>query len=563
MKYTNFKRIKFSTVIKTLNTFIFSCIKFFELRNFTSKLNFLKFFKVIRNFTNKLNFLKFFKVIRNFTNKLNSLKFFKIKSSFKYNFNRLRKKINFKNYKYLPLYFIGASIVVGFIYISIPLFYKYDKEEIEQQICKVENIKCSIKGKINYSIYPTPRIKITNLIIKDLLDEEIFLKSELVALKIPFKYVLDSRGKIFSKIELKKFRINFDFKKYKTYKNIFTKQINYVPIIFLDGKIMLLNNKDYVATISNTKLSFKFEENEAKALLKGKFLNDDIYINLNTKLNNKDFSADVVFKMKNSKLLAKSEIFSLNESDLINGNVLIKKDKNKITTIFDYQDNELNINKSNLRNTLLDGSLSGKVNFLPFFNFDLDLSLNSINFTKLFNYFLILHKKNKNNLFNLNNKINGKLSLSSDKVYSSYNLVKSFESRLKFNNSDIFIDQFLLNLGKLGAADIIGKIDKDKKFTNLKFESNIFVDNEKKFLSKFGIFNKKEMPPNLFVSGNIDLNKMNASFYEIFVNQKLNNDDVNYIEKEFNDIMFEDGYDNLFVFPKFKEFVKTVTSEEN
>ena len=29
MKYTNFKRIKFSTVIKTLNTFIFSCIKFF------------------------------------------------------------------------------------------------------------------------------------------------------------------------------------------------------------------------------------------------------------------------------------------------------------------------------------------------------------------------------------------------------------------------------------------------------------------------------------------------------------------------------------------------------
>ena len=68
---------------------------------------------------------------------------------------------------------------------------------------------------------------------------------------------------------------------------------------------------------------------------------------------------------------------------------------------------------------------------------------------------------------------------------------------------------------------------------------------------------------NLFVSGNIDLNKMNASFYEIFVYQKLNNDDVNYIEKEFNDIMFEDGYDNLFVFPKLKEFIKTVTSEEN
>ena len=32
-------------------------------------------------------------------------------------------------------------------------------------------------------------------------------------------------------------------------------------------------------------------------------------------------------------------------------------------------------------------------------------------------------------------------------------------------------------------------------------------------------------------------------------------------EKEFNNLMFEDGYKNLFHFPNFKEFIKSVTSE--
>ena len=211
----------------------------------------------------------------------------------------------------------------------------------------------------------------------------------------------------------------------------------------------------------------------------------------------------------------------------------------------------------------MDGQLEGKIKFLPYFNFDLDLSLNNINFTKLYNYFLTLDEKNQKNLFKINKKINGKLSLSSDKIYSSYNLVKSFESRMKFNNGNILVEQFLINLGKLGAADKLGTVNNDKKFTNFKYESNIFVDNQKKFLSKFGIYNKKNISPNLFVSGYFDLHNIRGSFYEIWDNEKFNNDDVNFIENEFNDFMLADGYKNLFRFPKFKKFIKSITSEIN
>ena len=124
-------------------------------------------------------------------------------------------------------------------------------------------------------------------------------------------------------------------------------------------------------------------------------------------------------------------------------------------------------------------------------------------------------------------------------------------------------DQFLLNLGKLGAADILGTISNDKKFTSLNFESNVFVDNQKKFLSKFGVYNKETIPSNLFIAGNLDIQNIRNTFYEISHGNKLNTEDINYIEQEFNDFMLTDGYENLFRFPKFKEFIKSITSIEN
>ena len=102
-----------------------------------------------------------------------------------------------------------------------------------------------------------------------------------------------------------------------------------------------------------------------------------------------------------------------------------------------------------------------------------------------------------------------------------------------------------------------------KKFTNLRFESNIFIDSQKKFLSKFGIYNKENLPSNFFVSGNFELENLRASFYEISGDKKLKNDDISFIEQEFNDFMLEDGFKSLFLFPKFKEFIKSVTTDTN
>ena len=191
------------------------------------------------------------------------------------------------------------------------------------------------------------------------------------------------------------------------------------------------------------------------------------------------------------------------------------------------------------------------------------MNLKKLNFNKLYNFLVGLDEKSKKNLFKINNKINGQLNLTADKIFSKYSLVNSLESRLKFVNGNILFDQLLLNLGKLGAADITGVIKNENKFTNFKFENNIFLDNLKRFYSKFGIYNKQKAPSSLFISGSFDLVNLNMRLHEISSDAKLENEEVAYIEREFNNLVLEDGYASLFNFLKLKEFVRLVATETN
>ena len=145
MKYIDFKRYKFSTITKKVNIIRY---KFLKLIDF-GRYNFRKIYKYF-NFR-KLNFYK-----------LDNFNFRRL------NFYRLSKKINFKNYRYLPIYFVASVILIAFMYVTIPIFYSYDKSQIGKIICKNYKIECLIKGEVKYSFYPTPRITIKDLAINDL-----------------------------------------------------------------------------------------------------------------------------------------------------------------------------------------------------------------------------------------------------------------------------------------------------------------------------------------------------------------------------------------------------------
>ena len=557
MKYINFKRYKFSTIFKNINFRRYNFSEIFKYVDFR-RLDFKKVYKYL--YFIRIDLKKVYKYFN--IRRFDFTKFSKYLNPNTYDISSI-KNIDFISSKFLLIHLPASIVFFGFLYLFIPTFYNYDKSSIENLICKNKNIKCVVRGEVNYNFFPTPRIKIKDLVINGFAGKKnTLLTAEYAAVKLSFKNLLTKDKHEFKKINLNNYEVNFDLANLKKYKNIYTKKNNFLPINFVKGKIIFFNENNYVATINDVNLNLILEEYSKEAVLKGKFLNDDIYISLDSKKINGKPSTDIILKMSGLNFLTKANFYNYEkDKDAIHGNILIRKDKYRFTGFFGYKDNEITISKSNLKNIFLDGKLEGKIKLLPFFNFDLDLSLNSLNFTKLYNNFLALDEKDQKKLFKINKKINGKLTLSSEKIYSSYNLVKSFESRIKFNNGNILVEQCLFNLGKLGAADVSGAINNDKKFSNFKYESNIFVDNKKKFLSKFAIYNKKEIFPNLFVSGNFDLQNIKSTIYEISDKEKLSKDDVDFIEKEFNNLMLSDGYKNLFHFPKFKEFVKIITSE--
>jgi len=541
----NFKRYNFSTIQKSVKTLSNNLLKVFKIINY-SRYNLSKIYRYI-----DITRLKHVKIVNFF-----DFSWFNIKQL---------TKIKFTKNRVLFLHIPVAILIFGFLYIAIPTFYNYDKSLIEK-VCRKhsKNIECLVKGEINYRFYPTPRINVKKVIVKKLkVKKPIILIDDLV-IKLSIKNLFAKEKHKFKKIASNNYEINLNLKNLKEYKNIFKRKNNFIPIIFQKGKIIFFDKENYIGTINDAQVNLNLIEDSREGNIKGNFLDDSIYINLESeKVNEKEFT-DIIVKMKNYNFLTKINLSnSEEEKSTTSGKILLKKDKNKITAIFDYRDNKLIINNSNLRNPFIDGKLDGIITLLPYFNFDLDVDLNSVNFTKIYNHFLSLDKNEKLKFFNINKKINGKLNLYSKKVYSNTNLVKSFESRIKFSNGDITIDQFLINLGKLGAADLLGSINSDKQYTNLKFESNIFVDNQKKFLSKFGIYNTKSISPNLFISGNFDLENSKSSFYEISGKEKFSDEDINFIEQEFNDYMFADSYKSLFKFKEFKKFIKSISNETN
>ena len=174
MKYNDLKIFKFSTISKKFKRIRDSFSRIYKNIKRTPKYVAGLFGFIAKSiFSEITNSIKF--VIKNLLKiitlidprRLNFKKIYIFFDIRRYDFYRVDKKINFTKYKYLPIYFVVFIIFIGFTYVTIPAFYNYDKSELEKNICKNHNIECLIRGKINYSFYPTPRIKIKELIISD------------------------------------------------------------------------------------------------------------------------------------------------------------------------------------------------------------------------------------------------------------------------------------------------------------------------------------------------------------------------------------------------------------
>lgn len=531
MKYINFKRLKFFTTIKGI---------------ISKRYNFSNIYKY-------LNYRRY---------KFSSyLKIFNIR---KYKFSKVYNLINYKKIRIFLLYISTLLVASIIVYLSIPVFFSYEKIYISKKLCDDLKIECVIKGDINYSFIPTTKLKVKNLEIFDLFENKKTLATlKKVEIKIPLKNLLNINKSDFMSIELQDGLINLDYNKLLRYKKHFSNINSSKNIKIKNSDVEFFDGKKYITTLEKINFQYNNRKKIDKFILKGKFLGDNLYINFKNK---KGSPRDLIIKLEKLNFLTKINFQNSNtKKSTVNGKLLVKKGKNRIAGLYYFKDNIITIPKANIKNSFLDGQISGDIKFNPFFDFDLNMDLNSLNFNTLHKNIVQMNDESKSNLFKINNKINGKLNLYSAKVFSKNTLINSFESNIKFINGNILIDKLLFSLGKLGAADLTGSIKNDKKNSNLKFESNIFIDNSKRFYGKFGIYNKRPDSSNFYASGNLDLVKLNLRLYEIINNgsEKIGSDDLTYIERELNNIILDEGYESLFNFSKIKEFIKLIVLEDN
>ena len=145
MKNINFKKYKFSQIIKHINKIRYNFIdlfKFIDLKRYI-----LRKFNKYSSFR-RYDFRKFYKYLD--IRRYNLSIFYKYLDIRRYNLSKFFKYFGFKYDKKIPIYFVTLIIFTGFLYLAIPIFYSYEKAKIEKVICNNQSVKCSIEGKIKY-----------------------------------------------------------------------------------------------------------------------------------------------------------------------------------------------------------------------------------------------------------------------------------------------------------------------------------------------------------------------------------------------------------------------------
>jgi Uncharacterized protein involved in outer membrane biogenesis len=219
MKYFNIKRYKFSTITRRLSNLS------------DDILDFLKF----------INLKKTYKYLEDKIFQLT--KTFKYLDPRKYNVLNAVKKVKISSNRFLFYHLPLSIIFFGLLYILIPTFYNYDKSVIEKVICSSSNIKCTIKGKISYNLFPTPRLKLKDLKINITSSKVNLLTSNDTFLKLSIKNLLAKEKHKVKKIIVNNFESNINLKKLEDYNSIFEKKISSIPIVFIKGKIELYDEK--------------------------------------------------------------------------------------------------------------------------------------------------------------------------------------------------------------------------------------------------------------------------------------------------------------------------------
>ena len=346
------------------------------------------------------------------------------------------------------LYALFFLLFFSVTYFSIPKLLNFSLESIKETLKNNNNINIINISKVNYKVFPTPRLSIpnSNFTIGDGVFEvnnselEIILNiSQILNFKeIKYKKLLIKKG--VSRISLNNINQVFD---------MITE--NKKKLTFKENNLIFLQKDNFFFEINDVLINTKAIGKKKELILNGSFLNNEILIKLDSALGNKN---NLILKIPGLDISVKV-FFEKKDSDSTNGAINLEVLNNFLKFNFIKKDN-VKLSKGFIRTKLVNTSLKGEVTFKPNFFIKVDFETSNLNIKKLF---LLIEKfflSNNDRNLSLIKKINGQ-----------FNFRSKIEGRITNKNGEVLFKDF--KVGKNKSIHLNGKINEFGKRGKIQF----------------------------------------------------------------------------------------------
>ena len=426
-----------------------------------------------------------------------------------------RKKLNFISYSILCL------ICLFIIYLSLPKLLNFSFVLIKKDL----------------KIFPTPRLSIpySDFTIGDEIAR--ISSSEL-------EFILDIRSLLNSqKINYRKLFINNGTIKVNLNNiNELLSSLNKVKkeLIFKNNNLIFLHKGKVFLEINDALLKIRQFEEKKELIINGKFLDNKIFIKLDSSLKNKN---NLTLKIPGLDIATKV-FFENKTSGGINGSFNLEVYNNFLKFNFIKEDN-LKLKDGFIRSKIANSSLEGEINFKPNFFSKIDFKISNLNVEKLFplikkNYF----SANKTNI-SLIKKING-----------IFNFKSKFTGTVINRNGEILFENF--KIGKTEPIIFNAKIFEFGEKSKVQFNLVKIVEYKRNLQKKIEIKGLYKI-----VYDALNLNKLIYRGTKKAIRSYIHVNDaakisVDVLQKKFENKVVQDSLANIFNKSKTNKFLKNL-----
>ena len=454
-------------------------------------------------------------------------------------FSRFFRFIFFLRYLFL-LFFIALAS-----FITIPYFFDYEKrvEIYKNYLSQKYNFKINKYEEIKYKAFPIPRLVFKDAVIN--------INSSPVIMNIQSLKVYP---KIFNIYDLKNFKsekITF----LNNYSMIKSSNLKFLNSFLFDQKnkfslnnfnLKINNENKTIINVKNMSFSnYGYKKNLVKGEVFGKKFKSRIINNFKS----------INFELLDTGINAELNIDKQTD-ELIIGSFKSKILNTKLRFDFNYNEKELNIYNSFLRNKNFSLKNQTLIVLDPFFDIRSEIDLDEFNFQILQKInFSELHKfKDYVKKINIKNEIFFKSKgLKLNPVDDIYLKIDLAYGRLNYVKKYLLSDDTVQCEGSINLFD---------EFPLLYFNCKIISANKKNLFKKFSINTKnKDQRFELNVVGNLSLLNKKINFKNISINEnyKASKDDLEYFKLSFEKIIYDKSFFEIFDLKKIKDFIQEIS----